>query len=290
MIMGIFEILVVLVVSISGTPIAVALGFVGIVSAWVYYGGLSGAYLAGVTTWYQACSWQLTTIPLFIFMGELVAFAGLGKDAFDCLNRWVGRIRGGLAIAANLSCALFGCICGSTTATIATIGSISIPEMKKHGYSVSLRTGCIACAGILANLIPPSINAVVYCVITETSIGKVLMAGLIPGIILTIMYSVTIWVYATLRPKVAPVSNESFTFKSKVQSIGGVVPIIVIFLMMVGGIYTGVFSPTEAAGMGAALSLMSVLILRRMRWKAYVEATRETVRVTTFIMFLILRG
>ena len=290
MILGLIELALVVVLCLSGVHIAIAMGMVGIAAAWIYYGDVSGVYLAGITAWDNCTSWSLSMIPLFVFMGSLVAACGLGRDAFDCFNKWLSKIRGSLAIVATVTSAVFGAITGSTPATIVTIGGITVPEMKRLGYSIPLRTGSIAVAGILANLIPPSIIAIIYCTLTEASIGKVFMAGLIPGVILTLFFAITIYIWVSLNPSIAPVPSESYTFKEKVASLKLPLPIIGVFVLMMGGIYTGIFSPTEAAGIGAGLVLILVIIMKRLTWKRLIDALSGTVRITAFLMFIIMGG
>lgn len=290
MIFGTIEFLILVVLAVLGVPIALALFMVGIGAAWLYYGSLAGAYLAGISAWSNTLSWSLTMLPLFILMGGFASFSGIGRDAFDCFYKWFVRLRGSLAIVATVTSALFGAITGSTTATIAAIGSISLPEMQKLGYSASLRTGAVAVAGLLANLIPPSILAVVYCEFAEESVGRVFMAGLIPGIILTIFFCITIYIWGWINPGIAPVTSESFSVKEKFTSLRLLIPIILIFLLIIGGIYTGTFSPTEAAGIGCILMIIMLLAMRRLTWGRFVDSMRMTVRIVGFIMLLIIGG
>ncbi len=272
----------------SGVPIAASMAIVGALFAWLYYGGVQFAILAGMTAWSYACSYTLTMIPLFVLMGETIGQSGVGRDSFDCLHMWLTKLKGGLAIASTITCSLFGAITGSSSATIATVGRIAVPEMKKHGYEIPLRVGSIAVAGALANLIPPSIIAIFYCVLTEVSVGKVFLAGIIPGIILTIFYSVTIYTWVSLKPSAAPISAETFPLRDRLVALKGPVPILIIFLLMVGGIYRGIFSPTEAAGIGVVYAVAMTLIMRRLTWQRFKTAVLGSVRITVFIMFLIM--
>lgn len=285
---GFIELGALLVLCMLGVPIAGALAIVGVACAWLYYGSMGSVSLVGLTLWSTAYSYAMSMVPLFVLMGTIIGASGLGRDAYDCFYKWLGRLRGGLAIVATLSSALFGCISGSTPACIATIGGISNPEMKRHGYAVELRLGSIAVAGILANLIPPSILAIFYCMLTETSVAKVFMAGLIPGIILTFFFSLTIYVWTLLRPNAAPKGGEGFSFKEKIISLKGPLPIVVIFIAMIGGIYEGIFSPTEAAGMGVVCAIALTLILRRLTWQSFKIGLFGTVRITGFLMFIIM--
>jgi len=269
-------------------PIAASMGVVGVTFLWLFYGDFRGIFLAGMKSFSIVKSYSLSMIPLFVLMGTLIGEAGLGRNAYDCFYKWLGKIRGGLAVTATFTSALFGCITGSVTATIGTIGGISSPEMKRRGYSPELRLGSIAVAGILANLIPPSLIAILYCTIVETSVGKVFIAGLIPGIILTILFSITVRIWVAIRPSIAPIATEDVTLKDKVKSLRGPLPIIIIFLFMIGGIFSGWFSPTEAAGIGVAYALAMTLIMKRLTWERFRNAGFETVRITTFVMVIIM--
>ena len=290
MVTGIALFALVLLMAVLGVPIGFAFGVGGMIAAWVFYGGIDGAYLAGISAWTSVYSWSLLTLPLFILMGLFAAVCNIGKDAFDSINMWLSKARGGLALVATLASALFGAVTGSTTATIATIGSISLPEMQRLGYSAPLRTGAVACAGILANLIPPSIFAIIYCGITQTSLGQVFIAGLVPGIILTLFFGLTIYIWAQLRPDIAPISPETFTLRQKISSLRYPLPIVLIFVLVIGGIYTAIFTPTESASIGSALMLITVLVMRRLNLSRFQEAVIRTVQITAYIMLAVVGG
>jgi C4-dicarboxylate transporter DctM subunit len=285
---GLIEFGILVLCCICSIPIAFSMGVTGLIFAVLFYGVLGGVNLAGLTFWGQSFKYALSLIPLFVFMGEIISACDLGKEAFDSVKKWVGNIKGGLAIAATISCALFGTITGSTAGTIAAIGGITLPEMKRSGYNVRLRTGAIAMSGTLAALIPPSIMMVFYAVLTDVSIGKLFIGGVVPGVILTIFYSVTVYSRVWLNPKIAPVIIEKVTFKQRVASLKLLFPIGLIFLCMVGGLYTGFFSATEAAGIGATISIVTVVLLRRLTWKRLTHSTQGTLRITAFIMLLVM--
>ena len=287
---GLYEILGVLLLAFLGFPIAITLGTVGFISAILYYGGLPALELTGATAWMESFSYSLTMIPLFVFMGALIAESGLGKMAFDCIYAWTYKIKGNLAIAATFASAAFGAISGSSAATIATIGGISMPEMRRRNYSESLSTGSIATASILANLIPPSTVAIIFCILTDVSIGKVFIAGIIPGIILAIMYAATIYVWVWLKPSAAPMpgGGETFSWRERFISLRGPVPILVIFIIMIGGIYRGVFSATEAAGIGVVCTVALIAGMKRLNWANFKLALHDAMRVTAMIMFIVM--
>jgi tripartite ATP-independent transporter DctM subunit len=285
---GLIEFGILVLCCLFSIPIAFSLGVTGLIFGVLFYGVLGGVSLAGLTFWGQSYKYALSLIPLFVFMGEIISACDLGKEAFDAVKKWVGNIKGGLAIASTISCALFGTITGSTAGTIAAIGGVCLPEMKRYGYNVRLRTGAIAMSGTLAALIPPSIMMVFYAVLTDVSIGKLFIGGIVPGVILTIFYSLTVYVWVWLNPRIAPVITEKVTFKQKMSSLKLLVPICIIFVSMVGGLYTGFFSATEAAGMGAVIAIVTVIVLRRLTWKRLSHATQGTMRITAFIMLLVM--
>jgi len=239
-----------LVLSLLSVPIAASMGIVGLGMVILFYGDFTSLQFIATSAWGNVAKYSLSMFPLFILMGNLISKSGLGADAFDGLNKLLGRTRGGLAMVSTMTCALFGCVSGSSSSTIVAIGGVAIPEMQRYGYSAPLRTGSVAVNGCIANLIPPSLAAILYCVVTETSIAKLFMAGLIPGVILTVMIMTVIYVWATVRPEDAPRSTETYSWKERLAGLKTPVPILAIFAFMIAGIYNGFFSPAEAAGMG----------------------------------------
>ncbi len=287
-ILGVVEIILLVILCVVGLHIFVVIGILGVVFSILYMGWSTGVHQIGQFTWAYSWHYIMTMVPLFILMGCFVAQSGLGKDAYDGFARWVGKVRGSLAMVSTLSCAAFGAVTGSSAANIVTIGSIGIPEMTRHGYSKALRTGAIASASVLANLIPPSMSCIVYSILTRESIGKLFMAIIIPGVLLTLMYIVTIYVWARLRPGSAPPIDISYSWKEKFKSLRYPIPIMVIFLIMIGGIYEGWFSPTEAGGIGAATVMIVILVMRRMKRRMFVSAMAMALRMTGMIMIIVI--
>lgn len=279
---------VVVVLVVVGVPVAVAMGASGLVFALAFYGGSPAFDFAMLTAWTNAASYTMTMIPFFVLMGALMAKCDLGHDAYDFFHKNFGKLRGGLAIVTTLTCGLFAAVTGSVPATIVTIGGISNPEMKSRGYKSTLRMGSIASAGVLAHLIPPSIMAVYYAVLTETSVGKVLMAGLIPGIIMMSIFAVVILVWTRLNKDLAPTTEIEYSTREKVSSIKRIIPMIVVFGVVIGGIYSGLFSPTEAAGIGTLTVIGITLAMKRLTWQRFKDALYETARVTGLVMFIII--
>ena len=269
-------------------PVAVAmftvggLGFITL-AGWSAFLGLLNSVPFSRTSGYT-----LSVLPLFLLMGQFATRAGLGRSLFDSARAWVGHRRGGLAISTVFGCAAFGSICGSSLATAATMSSVALPEMRRRGYSEALATGSLAAGGTLGILIPPSVILVIYAIITEQSVGKLFFAALIPGVIATLGYAAAIGIYVRLNPSAAPVVPAA-PFRERVRSLRQVLPVVTIFLLVIGGIYLGVFTPTEGAGIGAAATFVLASASGRLNWAGFVSSVLETAQATAAI-FLILIG
>lgn len=235
----------------------------------------------------RTASYSLSVIPLFVFMGQLAMHSGLGAVLFRSARAWFGHRRGGIAVATIGGCAAFGAICGSSIATGATMASVALPEMRKLGYSGALSTGCLAAGGTLGILIPPSIILVIYAIITEQSIGDLFLAAFFPGMIATLYYVAAVWIFVRIRPEAGP-SDERATWRARLESLKYVWPVAAIFLIVIGGIYRGVFTPTEGAAVGAACTGV-VALFRRMTWEGFKESLIGTAK-TTGMIYLILIG
>jgi len=234
----------------------------------------------------RVSSYTLSVLPLFLLMGQFATRAGLGRLLFDTARAWTGHYRGGLAISTIFGSAAFGSICGSSIATGATMASVALPEMKRHNYSGGLATGALAAGGTLGILIPPSVILVIYAVITEQSMGKLFLAALAPGIIATVGYTVAIAAYVRLRPEAGPVV-EAVPIRQRIRSLGLVWPVALIFVSVVGGIYFGLFTPTEGGAIGAAATGLFAIASGRLSWAAFASCLLETAKATGMI-FLIL--
>ncbi len=233
-------------------------------------------------------SYDLSVIPLFLIMGQFAMQGGLSRALFKFANAVMGRFRGGMAMAAVLACAAFGAVCGSSVATAATIGSVALPEMKKHGYSGRLSTATLAASGTLGILIPPSVVLVIYAILTEQNIAKLFAAAFIPGIIAAIGYMTAIAIYVRVLPGHAPELADTKTddiWKSMIE----VWPIAAIFIVVFGGIYGGLFTPTEGAAIGAFATFLSALFSRELTWKKFLESIYSTA-VNCGMIFMIFLG
>jgi len=276
---------IVLVLLTIGVPVAATL-FVGGLAFIVLAMDIRPAILlTSGELWQVFTNYTLIPVPLFMFMGELVLVAGVGKDLFNIAEKWAGRMPGGLALATTITCAAFGTVSGSSVAATATIGSTAIPEMLERGYDSKLATGSVGAAGGLAHLIPPSGLAIVYASLAETSVGKQLMAGLIPGIILAIAFAFTIWILILFNPRIAPKAvratwGERFRILSK-----GLAPLVIVVAVL-GTIYTGIATVVEASAVGAFACLI-VAIYKRAKFKDLLNCALRTARTTCYIMLII---
>ncbi|MGB9886432.1 MAG: TRAP transporter large permease [Moorellales bacterium] len=237
----------------------------------------------------QVASLTLATVPLFILMGALVSNTGLARDLYEAACRWIGGVRGGLAAATVAACAFFAAVSGSSMATAATLGKVAYPEMKRFKYDDRLASGACAAGGTIGILIPPSLGFIVYGLITQQSIGKLFLAGFIPGILQALFYMVTIVLLCRRNPTLGPAVPEMsrISFKSKIGSIGLAGPVFLIFLVTIGGIYLGVFTPTEAGAIGALASLIVGLVARRLGWREFRGASMETAQATAMIVAML---
>jgi tripartite ATP-independent transporter DctM subunit len=270
-----------------GMPIAFALMLVGF--AGVGYLASVGAALPVVArTVYETTSYYpYTVIPLFIVMGGFAFTSGMTQDLYAAFDKWLRRLPGGLGVATIAACAGFAAVSGSSVATAAAMGTVAFPEMKRFSYHPRLATGCIAAGGTLGFLIPPSIGFVVYGMLTEQSIGKLLVAGVVPGLLLALSFIIIVILMVKLNPSLAPISPEPVTRKEKISSLLKIWEPAVLFLLVMGGIYAGFFTPTEAGAIGATVLLFVALVKRRLNWTNLVGALQESVRISVMVLFLV---
>jgi C4-dicarboxylate transporter DctM subunit len=231
-------------------------------------------------------SYSLTVIPLFVFMGQIAFYSGISKRLYDSVYALMGHRRGGLTIATIAACAGFSAISGSTNATAATMATVTLPEMRRYKYDMSLATGTVAAGGSLGILIPPSTIFVVYGIMTEQSIGKLFVAGILPGILLSILFMLTVFIRVWISPQLAP-PGEKTSLKYKITSLTGVMEALLIFALVMGGLFYGIFTPTEAAAVGAFLTLMVSLIRRQLTWKGFLGSLMDTTRISCMVMIIV---
>jgi C4-dicarboxylate transporter, DctM subunit len=270
------------------TPIAVAMFGAGVLGYVLQSGWLPLAAFLNTQAFARFASFDLSVIPLFILMGNFATQGGLSKSLFEFAAAAMARFRGGLAMASVLACAAFGAICGSSVATAATITQVALPEMKRHGYSGRLSTGTLAAGGTLGILIPPSVPLVIYAILTEQNIAKLFAAAMIPGLIAMVGYMVAIGLYVRLVPGHAPEHDDDIPAMTW-HAIAGVLPIAGIFLVVFGGIYGGLFSPTEGAAVGCAATFVAALARRELTWAKFAQCFYATASASAMI-FLIFLG
>jgi tripartite ATP-independent transporter DctM subunit len=267
-------------------PIAFAMAAVGGIGFALMRGWEPAWAMTGQVAFDTALSYSLSVIPLFIFMGNVLAASGVAHGLFAGADRLFGRMRGGLALASVLSCGAFSAVCGSSLATAATMSKVAMPSMRRFGYDDRLATGSIAAGGTLGILIPPSVILIIYGLLTETDIAKLFVAGVVPGAIGVVFYLVAVKIAVAVNPALAPASEETEPM-SRADRIG-VLCVLGLFAFIMGGIYGDVFTPTEAAGMGAAASVLIAVALRTMRWRDFAAATADSLRATAMIFAVII--
>ncbi|MBW2610342.1 MAG: TRAP transporter large permease [Deltaproteobacteria bacterium] len=284
---GVLGIAALFILFALGLPIAFSLGIVGFAGFSYLTSWHSGLSILGMYPFSTTASYTMSIIALFVLMGEFVLNAGLGEDIYTAIRQWMGHLSGGLAMATVGGCTLFGCVTGSSVATVATIGRVSLPEMKRYGYDDAISTGSIAAGGGLGMLIPPSFVLVIYGVITTQSIGKLLIAGVLPGLLLAFTYMAIIYIRVKLNPAMGP-RTPKVGLKEKLQGLKAIWGIIVLFILIVGGIYYGIFTPTEAAGIGAFGTLLFAMGRRRLNWKSFYHSLIQATGTTVMILLIMI--
>ena len=268
-------------------PIAVCMALVGFIGLCLIRGVPPALANIAFTTYRTATAYQLSMIPLFILMGELAFRGGLSKDAYSALYKWVGRLPGGLAMATVGACSAFGAVCGSHVATAATMCSAALPEMRKFKYSDELSLGCICAGGNLGIMIPPSSAFIIYGFVTETPVGALFIAGILPGIMITLLFWLLIYIRCNLNPQLGPRGSKS-TWKEKLMSLDSIWKILVIFVLVIGGIYAGIFTPTESAAIGVFLVFVFSIIKRQLTWRGLLDSLLGTTKTSAMIFLLII--
>jgi C4-dicarboxylate transporter DctM subunit len=274
-------------------PVGMAMGLVG-VGGFAYLSGSGPALkIVGHTSMRTVTDWNFAVVPLFLLMGSFATTSGMSRELFRAANAFLGHLRGGLGIATIAACGGFAAICGSSVATAATFSRVAYPEMRRYGYPQSFATGVIAAGGTLGIMIPPSTVFAVYGLITEQDIGKLFVAGIIPGIIAILMYMVTITIIGYARPGYLPAGPRA-TWSERLAGMRDIWATLLLFVFVIGGIYGGVFTATEAAGMGAAGAFLIGIARRRLSGpdilRSLLEATRTTAAVFTVLIGAILFG
>ena len=267
-------------------PIGLAMMLVGAAGIAVLNSPAAAMNVLGQFPYSYSAVFTLSVIPLFVLMGSFAGVSGMGTDLYRTAYTWIGHRRGGLAAATILACAGFAALSGSSIAAAATMGKVALPEMKRYGYDDTLATGAVAAAGTLGILIPPSTVFIVYAILTEESIGKLFIAGIVPGALLSLLFVATVALLCARNPKLGP-PGPATTLAQKMKATRGIVEAVVLFVLAIGGLMLGWFSPTQAGAIGAGGALAIGLARRKLSWKSFVDAGREGLGTSCMVLFII---
>jgi tripartite ATP-independent transporter DctM subunit len=285
---GVYGMVFLMVLLLAGMPIGFAMGVVGYIGLGILgFNMLPALNMLGIAPYTTSASFILAVAPLFILMGLMASEAGISKELFQTAQKWLGRLPGGLAMASVAGCSGFAAVCGDSMATAVTMGSVALPEMKRAKYNPGLACGSLAAGGTLGILIPPSIGFIFYALVTEQSVGKLFIAGIIPGLLLAVMFIFAIWLIAVRNPENAP-RGEKSSFKEKLLSLKGVVGMLALFVLILGGILGGVFSPTEGGAIGVLGALTIALMRRKLSLAGIVKSCERTVYITSKLLMILI--
>lgn len=269
------------------TPVAFAMLIVGFFGYGWLEGSRSATALLLTESYSAVSSYSLIVVPMFILLGNVSSVAGYSRGLYDAAFAWVGRFRGGLASASVIGCAAFSAVSGSSVATAVTLGKVALPEMKRMGYADSLATGAIAAGGTLGFLIPPSTGFVLYAILTEESIGRLFMAGILPGLLLMVLFIGVVWLVSYFDPKAGP-RGAVVPLRERFRLLIEAGPLLFVIVASIGGIYLGVFSPVEASGIGAGLVLVLAFAQRRLNWHGFKEAIMGTLQTSSMLYMIVI--
>lgn len=283
---GILGILIMLMIFLTRMSVAYVMALVGFIGFGylISFGG--GLNLLARDIYGSFASYDLTTIPLFILMGQIAFNSGISKRLYNTAYKFLGSIRGGLAMATVSSCTAFGAVCGSSPATASIMTTVGMPEMRRYHYTDDLSAGSVASGGGLGMIMPPSVVLIIYGVLTEQSIGALFVSGILPAILLTALFILCIYIVCTLSPEKGP-AGEKFTLMEKMKSLTGLIDTLIVFIISIGGLFFGVFSPTESAAVGAAGVLLISVIRRQITWSGFLKSLYETLSTSCMVLFLI---
>lgn len=283
---GVLGCVALLLLLVCSMPVGMAMGIVGIAGFAAVVKAKAAMAVLSADLYDVFSNYNLTVIPLFVFMGQVAFHAGISRRLFAAANCWFSSLRGGLAMATVGACAAFGAICGSGPATAATMAAVALPEMKRLRYDDALASGTVAAGGGLGMLIPPSVIFIVYGILTEQSIGKLFIAGLLPGLLVSLFFCAVISLLCHLRPTLAP-ETVRLSWSVRLKSLYGVTEMLILFCFVMGGMFAGWFTPTEGAAVGAAGSVVIAALGRNLTWKMLAQAGMETVRTSCMVLVIV---
>jgi tripartite ATP-independent transporter DctM subunit len=283
---GILGLAVVLLLFLTGIELGFAMAVVGFLGFSYIVSVKAGLNLLAKDVFDVLANYGFTVIPLFVLMGQVAFNAGIAKRLYDSAYKFIGHVPGGLAMATVGGATAFKAICGSSPATAATFASVAVPEMDRYNYDKKLSTGIVATVGTLGILMPPSVTLIVFGIITEQSIGRLFLAGIIPGLIIAFFFICIIYGWCKMNPSLGP-KGERSTWKARIASLPEVIWVVVIFLLVIVGLMKGFFTPTEAGSVGTFAVLLLTIFKRDMNWKGYLKSVGESLRTACMVLMLI---
>ena len=283
---GITGIIIMILMFLTRMPVAFVMASVGFVGFSIVITPHAGLVLLSRNVYETFASYDLTTIPLFILMGQLGFNSGISKRLYDAGYKFLGSVRGGLAMATVTACTAFGAVCGSSPATAATMATVGLPEMKRYNYDDELATGSVASGGGIGMIMPPSVVLIIYGILTEQSIGALFVAGIFPALLVTLLFILCIYIRCRISPEQGP-PGEKFSWAEKFKALLGLGETLAVFTLVIGGIFIGLFTPTEAAAIGAFGVLLIAIVRRQITWEGFVKSLMETLRTSCMVLMLI---
>ncbi len=285
-VVGLIGIFLLIAIFFTRLAVAYAMAIIGFVG-YAYLTSLSSAMTLLSRDMYSIfSSYGLALVPLFVFMGFIAFYAGVSSKLYDMADKFIGRVRGGLAMATILACTAFGAICGSTTATAATMGTIGLPEMKRYGYGDKLATGAVAAGGGIGVLMPPSVILIIYGILTQLSIGKLFIAGIVPALLIALLFVLAIIVYCAVNPEEGP-KGTSYPIKEMLIALAEIWETMLVFLLVMGGMFFGIFTPTKAGAVGSFSLLVIAMVQRKLSWNNFLNAVNDTLKTSCMVIMLV---
>jgi C4-dicarboxylate transporter DctM subunit len=283
---GLIGLVILILLLFSRMPVGFVMALVGVIGFSYVVSLEGGLRLLAKDVFDIFGSYNLTVVPLFILMGQIAFHAGISRKLYDSAYTFLGHYPGGLAITTVGACAGFAAICGSTNAAAAAMASVALPEMKRFNYDDELATGTVAAGGSLGILIPPSVIFIVYGIMTEQSIGRLFLAGIVPGVLLSLLFILTIYIRVSMKPELGPRGPRT-TLKEKIRSLSGIIDMLVIFILVMGGLFKGFFTPTEAGAAGAFITLVLAVGRRLISWKRFLMALMESISISCMVLVIV---